>query len=117
MRTLLILPLLMALCACATFQDTAGKLLVSTALTVDAAMTGWGKWVRDGHATAGDEAKVRAAYEQYQRAMEMAKNAYIAYAATHDKTAFAPASAALTASATTLTALVTSFTISTPPLK
>lgn len=64
---------------CALFgswQDTAGKTLASISLTTDAAMKGWAKWVVDGHATSGDEAKVKAGYEKYQTALRIAKSAY-----------------------------------------
>lgn len=41
---------------------TTGLVIVS----VDGAMKGWGDYVRAGKASAGDEAKVKAAYEKYQ---------------------------------------------------
>jgi hypothetical protein len=43
------------------------------AVTVDAAMNGWGDYVRAGKATAADEEAVKSAYEKYQAAMRTAR--------------------------------------------
>lgn len=57
-------------------QNASGRLLASTAITVDSAMQGWGEYVRAGQATAKDEAVVKAAYVKYQACMGAAKAAY-----------------------------------------
>lgn len=45
----------------------------SVAITVDAAMKGWGSFVRSGKATEEQRIKVRAAYLKYQAAMSTAE--------------------------------------------
>ncbi len=60
---------------CAT-TNTPGRVLATTAVTVDGAMKGWGEWVALGKATTGDEAKVKAAYETYQTSFSLALKAY-----------------------------------------
>jgi hypothetical protein len=67
------------ICSCATFtsvNDKAGKFLASTSTIVDGAMTGWGKWVSTGKATAEDEVVVKNTYVKYQTAMMVATNAF-----------------------------------------
>src|SRR5690242_4426571 len=59
-----------------TFQNNSGKFLATTAATVDAAMHGWAVWVASGKASPGDEAQVKAIYQQYQGSMMLATNAY-----------------------------------------
>src|SRR5207247_7755155 len=75
--SLILAALLTLLPACATYKQTAGKLLASTALTVDAAMRSWATVVKMGKATDDQQAKVRSAYEQYQLAMQAAEAAYV----------------------------------------
>ena len=109
MRTVLTALMLALLTACATYKDNAGKLLASTALTVDATMRGWGAYVRLGKATDDQQAKVRAAYEQYQLAMQAAQAAFTVLIATGNQPAWTTASSTLTSKSTSLTALVQSF--------
>jgi hypothetical protein len=54
---------------CVTTQNTAGKLLASTAITVDGVMQGWAAWVVQGQATPPQEVKVKFAYAKYQESM------------------------------------------------
>lgn len=74
-----------SLTGCST-PNAAGRVLSSTALTVDSAMQGWGAWVRAGQATPADEAAVKRAYEVYQASMQVARRAYAAYYNTGDRT-------------------------------
>lgn len=97
---LLMLPMMLALASgCTAPRDVAGKTLVTTVQSVDAAMQGWGAWVRAGQASAQDEAKVKAFYERYQTAELAAENAYEAWCASGDanKTGWDSAAAALRA--------------------
>lgn len=82
-KVLLGLGLVVALTGCkmlqsaqTRFEDSAGKFLATTAVTVDNTMTAWAKWVVMGKATPESEAKVRAWYGNYQVAMMKATNAY-----------------------------------------
>lgn len=108
------LPLLMAVSlalavgpGCQT-SNTPGRILASTAVTVDAGMQGWAQWVKTGQATDGDQAKVRAAYEKYQAAFGLALMAYEAATGETDQSGWERASAALRASQTELLALIES---------
>lgn len=90
----------------ANWQDTAGKLLASSALTVDASMKGWAAWVAQGHATAPQEAQVKTAYGQYQIALTTAQAAYTAAVATKDESLWTQAGASLSASSSGVTTLI-----------
>lgn len=94
---------------CASIQTNAGKLLATTAMTVDASMKGWAVWVAKGQAAPDEETVVKAAYEKYQTAMAIASNAYAVLVATKDQTAWTQAAATLTANAGNLTKLITQF--------
>jgi hypothetical protein len=59
-------------------SDPASRTLVSTVLTVDAAMKGWSDFVDKGNATTEQEAAVKNAYETYQHAQALAETAYFA---------------------------------------
>lgn len=89
---------------CATWQDTDGKLLASTAQSADAAMKGWAAYVADGHAAPAQEAKVMAAYQKYQAAMRVAREAYERGTRNAERgTDWSAAATALAASAAELT--------------
>jgi hypothetical protein len=110
-RIALSLVLVATLCAgCATFNSTAGKLLVSTALTVDAAMQGWAQWVIAGQSNPDQELKVKAAYIKYQASMQIAQAAYQTMVVSNDKTYWDKAAEALTSNRVALLALISSFT-------
>lgn len=99
-----------ALTGCVSVQSTAGKMLASTALTVDASMKGWAQWVVAGQANADQETKVKAAYIKYQAAMNIAKNAYAELAANpSNQTGWQTASEILTNNRDALLALISSF--------
>lgn len=113
MKQKLFLPLLtslslLALVACASFQATSGKLLVTTAATVDAAMKGWATYVVANNVPESGQTQVRIAYANYQLAMKAAQQAYGAAVSSGDQSGWQTASAALTASSTALTQLVAS---------
>ncbi len=93
---------------CVTYKQNAGKLLASTALTVDAAMRSWATVVKMGKATDEQQAKVRAAYEKYQMAMTVADAAYTALVSLDDKSLWPLASSQLTDASTSLTTLIQS---------
>ncbi len=104
------LPLIaILLLGCASFNNTAGKLLVSAAMTVDASMKGWASYVVAGGSTPEQENEVKTLYKKYQAAMSVAQTAYVAAASGGDKTVWNNASAALTASSGALSSLVQTF--------
>lgn len=89
--------------------STGSKVLSSTALTVDAAMRGWAVWTVQGQADAEDEAAVRAAYIQYQLAMQAAESAYLAAVSSGDKDIWDQAKAGLEAARESLLLLIGTF--------
>lgn len=109
MRNLIAVLTCAVLCGCASFQVTSGKLLASSALSVDAAMKGWAQWVVAGQATTDQESAVKAAYQRYQVSMSLAQSAYTAAVATDDRTAFQRAADVLAANKQALVDLITSF--------
>lgn len=70
---------------CASVETTSYKVIGVTTVSVDAAMNGWGDYVRAGKATFDNESAVRSAYGQYQAAMRTAQAALQAYQAGKDK--------------------------------
>jgi hypothetical protein len=94
---------------CASLEQTAGKVLSSTAITVDATMQGWAQWVAAGQATPEQEGRVKAAYLQYQMSMQVASSSYQIMVTTNDKTQWEKARDALLANSQTLISLVNSF--------
>ena len=73
------------LTACASLESNAYKIIGATAVSVDAAMNGWGDYVRAGKANSDEQNRVRSAYEQYQLAMKGTHSAIIAYRERGDK--------------------------------
>ena len=117
-----VIPLLLAaglsatLIGCQT-QDVPGRTLATTVQTVDAAMQGWATYVALGHAGPAQEAQVRAAYAQYQRAEAAAEKAYLVWTKTPDATGlqvWTVAASALRAAQADLLALVNSLSSSSP---
>jgi hypothetical protein len=98
--------------SCVT-ENIEGRLLASTAQTVDATMKGWAIWVVDGNASEYAEARVKGAYGRYQLAMDAAKAAYLAWHKTGEKDTWEQASATLKASRDSLLKLIESFQV--PP--
>ena len=77
--------LIIALCsACTSPRTTSGRLLATSARTVDAAMQAWAQYVVITHPAPEQEARVRAAYEAWQSAMRVAVDAWIATAQRQD---------------------------------
>ena len=72
--------------ACASLETNSYKIIGATAVTVDAAMNGWGDFVRSGKASSEDQNVVRSAYEKYQKAMTTSKVAITTYQVSKDKT-------------------------------
>jgi hypothetical protein len=99
---------------CATWQSNAGKVLASTALTVDASMKGWATYVVKNNISDHQQAPVKDAYAKYQLAMTAAQSAYGAAVANGDQSGWVQAQAALTASSTALTQLIGSLTTKAP---
>lgn len=82
MKTVLTLPLLLWLTACAgiaTYEQNAFRVIGTTATLVDGAMQGWGDYVRAGKAKPEEEAVVKQAYLAYQASMRTAKAAVESY--------------------------------------
>lgn len=65
--------------SCKTPERTAYDIVASTQVAVDAAMNGWGDYVRSGLSTSQDEMEVKSAYISYQNAMGAARSTVIAY--------------------------------------
>lgn len=66
-----VLAIVLALCVpsfmgCQNPERTAYQTTGVVVYTVDAAMNGWGDYVRAGKASAEEEVRVKAAYQQYQ---------------------------------------------------
>lgn len=109
---LLVLTVTLFISGCAsTWQDNAGKSLVTIAQTVDSGMKAWETYsVTTG---IGDndpkELQVKALYTQYQTAFSGALAAYNAAIATKDQSIWLQSSAALVASETQLLTLANTF--------
>lgn len=67
----------MLMAGCSTMERGTYQVLGTTAATVDAAMKGWGDYVRAGKATTADEATAMQLYAKYQGAMRVAKAAVL----------------------------------------
>lgn len=63
---------------CGSPEQSAYQATGVVTISVDAAMNGWGDYVRAGKASAGDEAKVKAAYERYQASIRTLRTAVLA---------------------------------------
>ena len=102
--------MIIGLCAsCVTTSDPeilAYRSIGTVAHTVDASMNGWGDWVRAGKATAGDQAKVKTAYEGYQAAMVATESAVVAYRNGADRNALEASIEALKAAANAVMTMV-----------
>ena len=75
------LAILLACCllaGCVSPETAAYRTLGTTVTIVDGAMNGWGDWVRAGRPSASEQEAVRHAYERYQAAMRIARNAVVA---------------------------------------
>lgn len=105
----------LAAVGCASFKNTAGKVLGTAAQSTDAAMKGWAAYVVAGGATTNQETQVRALYAKYQATMGVATNAFTAAVVTGDKTPWQTASAALQASASSLITVIQIFSTTPPP--
>lgn len=106
---LLVLTVTLFISGCAsTWQDNAGKSLVTVEATVDAALKAWETYsVQTGIADNDPkELQVKALYIQYQNAFSGAIRAYNASVASKDQSGWIQASAALTASEGNLLVLV-----------
>lgn len=100
--------LTLALCGCASWQSTSGKVLTSSALTVDATMKGWAKWSATHPVSEQTHASVRGAYEKYQAAMAVAVEAYADAVNSGERTAWGNAREALELALSALTTLTQS---------
>ena len=69
------LALLGASVGCSSFERSAYQTVGVTTTAVDLAMNGWGSYVKSGHATQAEEAKVKAAYIKYQDAIVVLRDA------------------------------------------
>jgi hypothetical protein len=111
MRTAITLAIGLALLVgCTTFTNSAGKVLASSAMTVDAAMQGWATWVSMGKAGPTQETQVKAAYQKYQVAIQTATLAYQAAVVSGDQTAWKQAETVLTQTQSSVLNLISQFT-------
>jgi len=86
--------------------NTPGRILASTAQTVDVAMKGYMQCVKAGLIKPEQENNVRAAYTIYQTTEAAAESACLAYAKTGDKAAWDRAAGALQAAQSDLVTLI-----------
>lgn len=100
---------------CKTPEQGAYRTIGTVSVSVDAAMNGWGDYVRAGKATPEQEAKVKAGYVKYQSAMRVAKITVASYRAQPDGASRLNAAVdALAASGSEIVTLVQLFTKGTP---
>lgn len=99
----------MFLIACASLERNAYRTIGSLAVTVDAAMSAWGQYVRDGKSTVQQQAEVKQRYEEYQASMRILQGAVSAYRLKPDDTALNKALNVASATATDLTVFIYSF--------
>jgi len=74
----------MSFTGCASANKVAYKTTAATQVTVDAAMTGWGDYIKHQDAAGtpvsmNQRAQVKAAYEKYQAAMGVVADAGVSY--------------------------------------
>lgn len=83
-KSKVVLAIILALCVpgcmggCQNPERTAYQTTGVVVFSVDAAMNGWGDYVRAGKASAEDEAKVKAAYEKYQAIVRTQRSVVLA---------------------------------------
>lgn len=70
---------------CQNYENTTGKVLVTTAVTVDKTMQGWASYVVATGTTEAQQDGVRKAYSQYQASMDVAQKMYGTYMITKDQ--------------------------------
>jgi hypothetical protein len=100
---------------CKTPEQGAYRTIGTVAVSVDAAMNGWGDYVRAGKANPEQEMKVRDGYAKYQSAMRVAKITVASYKAQPDGTSRLNAAVdALAASGSEIVTLIQLFTKGTP---
>lgn len=92
---LLLLALLLATTACASFERNSYRTLAITGSTATQAMHAWRDWVNAGHATPDQVATVKLAYLQYQAAYNVAVDALALYVQTKEQGPYTAAKAQL----------------------
>ncbi len=98
-RIVPIIALAVLLTGCTTLtNDSAGKLLASTAATVDKAMQAWATYVVVAKIDADGQREVKTAYVKYQAAMSVAETAYVALVKDGNKITWESAKTVLSAS-------------------
>ena len=109
MKQLISLVALVWLVGCASTPETiAYRVIGSTTIGVDAAMNGWGDYVRVGKATPQDEVVVKKVYESYQQVMRTTKTVVMSYKmGVADQTALEKALDAVEAAKNELVNLIT----------
>ncbi len=102
-----IIALAVLLTGCTTLtNDSAGKLLASTAATVDKAMQAWATYVVVAKIDAEGQREVKMAYMKYQAAMATAETAYVALVKDGNKLTWESAKAVLSATSKQVTDLI-----------
>lgn len=64
---------------CGTFGKNTYRATATATVTVDAAMSAWGRWVKEHKPPAESEIKVKNAFEKYQRSVTLVASAGSAY--------------------------------------
>ncbi len=108
-----VIPLILLLGCATSFQNVAGKLLASTAATVDTVMKGWAAYVIAGQASDDQQRQVRAVYGDYQVSMSAAETVYLSTVTSGSKATpsnWSNISSNLTSNASKLATTVQTFT-------
>ncbi len=105
-----IIALAVLLTGCTTLtNDAAGKLLASTAATVDKTMQAWATYVVVAKIDAEGQREVKMAYVKYQAAMATAETAYVALVKDGNKITWESAKTVLTATSGQVTSMINLF--------
>lgn len=108
---LAVAPLGVIITGCGSTPNTKTTKVVGTVTTtVDAAMNGWGAYVRSGKATIEQRNDVRNAYLKYQAAMRIAEQATVTALSNTNAPSYQVALNAASAASVDLIALIESFT-------
>ena len=102
--------ILMFALGCASFQTNAGKTLASTAMTVDAAMKAWSKYVDKNGVDPARNLAVKTAYIRYQAAMQTASMVYVHLSQSKDQSQWVDAAANLLRDSQAVVKLIKAFT-------
>lgn len=83
--TLFVAPVALSVGGCSSAGKTAYRTTATASVTVDAAMSAWGRWVKDHKPSAESELKVKSAFETYQKAVSTVADTGAAYQRAKEK--------------------------------